>query len=53
MITAGELREWLSKFSRDDLIAIDDGGLTLVEVTPDGEETGVYLEVGGKPEVQP
>jgi len=26
MITAGELKEWAARFSRNDLIAIDDGG---------------------------
>jgi hypothetical protein len=40
-----ELLEWVESLSEDAEIAIDEGGLTLIEV--EGE---AYLEVGGSPE---
>jgi hypothetical protein len=43
-----ELREWLDLISIDavaqsDLIAIDDGGLTLIVQ----DDPGIYIEIGG------
>ena len=52
MITAGESNERATSNSRNDLIAIDDGGLRLVEVNGEGKETGITLEVGGLPETE-
>lgn len=55
MITKKALQRWIETLDEHALIAIDDGGLTLVEVRPDEddprqyEETGVYLQVGGVP----
>ena len=43
-ISIGELREWLDTLSDEASIAVDDGGLALVEVGGD-----TYLEVGGLP----
>ena len=43
MITVRELKEWLAPLGDDDLIAIDDGGLTL-------ESKLGWIEVGGWPE---
>lgn len=44
-ISAKEVIRWLRTLDQDAEIAIDDGGLTLVEI--DGE---AYLEVGGFPD---
>lgn len=41
----GEVREWLRDRSDDELIAIDEGGLTLVIVGDDED----YCEIGGEP----
>ena len=59
MIDKQELIRWLNTLPEDADVAIDEGGLTLVEVefipnhNPDYqgpyEETGAYLEVGGIP----
>lgn len=47
-MTKGEIRSWLDSISDDDeeLISIDDGGLTLVCVNA----PSIYIEVGGIPE---
>lgn len=50
MTSVKELREFLKRVHDDTNIAIDDGGLTLVLCTADGEETGSYIEVGGLPD---
>jgi hypothetical protein len=44
-----DLIEWLKTLPEDAGVAVDDGGLTLVELDDDGEETGNYHEVGGIP----
>jgi len=48
MVTIRELRDWLANVWHEDggdgMIAIDEGGLTLVVVGSDPEQ---YLEVGG------
>jgi hypothetical protein len=46
---AKDIREWLASFEDGDLIAIDEGGLTLVGLTPSGTPTMTYIEVGGVP----
>ena len=33
----------------DGEVAIDDGGLAIIEIDKDGEPTGAYLEAGGIP----
>lgn len=48
-MSASDVRSWLSTLDRDALVAVDDGGLTLVALTPDGRESGPYVEVGGIP----
>lgn len=48
MISKAVIKAWLEAFPDDAGIAVDDGGLTLVALTPDGEELG-YYEVGGIP----
>lgn len=43
-----EIRAWLHELGEEDtLIAIDDGGLSLVEIGENGFENGNRLEVGG------
>ena len=44
-----EIREWLDSFEEGDLIAIDEGGLALVGLTPSGAPTATYIEVGCVP----
>jgi len=46
-ISVRELREWAKSLPDDADVAVDDGGLVLVEVA--GE---AWLEVGGEPEQQ-
>ncbi len=50
MMSKKQLERWLKTLPKDSDIAIDDGGLQLIEIDTDGEETGDYLEIGGKPE---
>lgn len=51
MIPTPELKQWLAGRGSESAIAIDDGGLTLVELEAStGKETGHYLEIGGVPE---
>ena len=47
-MTVGELRKWLAKFSKDDLAAIDEGGLVL-EINGGKGSCENYLEIGGWP----
>lgn len=44
-----EVRDWVNSLDKRDSVAVDDGGLALVELDPNGVETGAYLEVGGVP----
>jgi hypothetical protein len=46
---AQDILEWLESFEDGDLIAIDEGGLALVGLTPSGAPTRAYIEVGGIP----
>ncbi len=50
MTQASELKAWLATIHDDHGVAVDDGGLTLVELDPNHQPTGAYLEVGGIPE---
>lgn len=50
MMKATELKRWLGSISDDSFVAIDEGGLALVELDENGIETDAYLEVGGIPE---
>jgi hypothetical protein len=47
MVKASELKRWLDTLGPDAFVAVDEGGLELVEV---GSRAGAYLEVGGVPE---
>jgi hypothetical protein len=49
-ISVKDVKAWSETLDPKGSIAIDDSGLSLVELTKDGEETGVYLEIGGVPE---
>lgn len=50
MIKAAELKRWLESLSEDADVAIDDGGLAIVELDERGNDTGAYLEIGGIPD---
>ena len=45
--TKQELLEWVESLNEESTVAIDDGGLTLVEIDDRGLETGAYFEIGG------
>jgi hypothetical protein len=47
-----ELVQWLKTLHDTDLIAVDDGGLTLVALDSGGMDSGAYLEIGGMPDEQ-
>jgi hypothetical protein len=54
MIAAKQLAEWLSTLEPGALVAIDDGGLTICQVTSetgphDETHAGPFLEIGGIP----
>jgi hypothetical protein len=49
MTDPNELIRWLKTLRPDHQVAIDDGGLTLVEIAPDGRPTDAYWEIGGLP----
>ncbi len=49
MVAIKDVTRWLKALDPGNFVAIDDGGLTLVELDPNGAETGAYLEVGGTP----
>lgn len=49
MIAKKELVEFIDSLPDDSNVAVDDGGLTLVEIDRNGEETGACIEVGGIP----
>lgn len=46
MMNVVEVRCWLAAIPEDHHVAVDDGGLTLVEV----EDNKNYIEIGGVPE---
>ncbi|MFF0532822.1 hypothetical protein ACFYT3_31165 [Nocardia amikacinitolerans] len=47
MITVHELRTWVSGLDLSGYVGIDQGGVTLVEVSADDPLSSAYLEVGG------
>lgn len=49
MVSVKELRAWLDTLPEDSSVGVDDGGLTLIEVNAEGDETAAYYEVGGLP----
>jgi hypothetical protein len=48
-IAVKELKAWVETLDEKNSVGVDDGGLTIVELTPEGTETGAYLEIGGVP----
>ena len=50
MMTKQEVLEWIETIADDSYIAIDEGGLSLVEVNADHKQTESYLEVGMTPD---
>jgi hypothetical protein len=50
MMDVFEVKRWLETLAPGSSIGIDEGGLTLREVTAQNEMTEAYCEVGGIPE---
>lgn len=50
MIAIAEIRRWLTTLDRHSSVAIDDGGVRLVEVNEYGQPTDAHLEIGGIPD---
>jgi hypothetical protein len=49
MIDIPELKRWIETLDPQGDVAVDEGGLTLLEIGKDGKPTGACLEVGGVP----
>ncbi len=49
MIAVTTLADWLKSLPNSSSVAVDDGGLTLVEIDKNGKQTDAYWEVGGVP----
>ena len=49
MIPIQEFKEWLNSLNPENSIAIDYGGLAVVEIGDNRKETGSYFEIGGVP----
>lgn len=49
MMDVTEVKLWLDTLSPDSSVAIDDGGLQLVEIDANGQQTESYVEIGGIP----
>jgi hypothetical protein len=47
MMTVPAVQDWLATLATTGYVAVDLGGLNLVEVDENGKETGAYLELGG------
>jgi len=43
MIAVKEIEKWLDSLHEDEMIGIDDGGLTMTV----NDNAGIYLEIGG------
>lgn len=50
MMSKKEIERWLATLPDDANVAIDEGGLCLVEVNDDGSESDAYIEVGLTPD---
>ena len=54
MISVKDLKEWLDELNPETFVAVDEGGLTLVQILPGHSGlSGNYLEVGGIPDSDP
>ncbi len=49
MTNPKEIIRWIKALPSSSSVAVDDGGLTLVEVDKNGKQTDAYLEIGGVP----
>lgn len=45
-----DVKRWLDTLQPGSSVAINDGGILLVEVDENNEQTGAWLEVGGTPD---
>lgn len=51
MMTIQELKRWLDTLDPNNSVAVDEGGLALIEVTPEGlRASAAYIEIGGQPD---
>jgi len=50
MMSKKEIERWLETLPDDADVAIDDGGLMLVEINAEGSQGDAYIEVGGIPD---
>jgi len=50
MMSKKEIERWLSTLPEDADVAIDEGGLSLVEINANGSQGHAYMEVGGIPD---
>lgn len=49
MMIVAVITRWMLTLQSDSFVAIDDGGLALIELDAEGRKTGAYLEIGGIP----
>jgi hypothetical protein len=49
MTSVEEVKEWLELLDDTNGVAIDDGGLRIVELDQNEKETGKFIEIGGIP----
>ncbi len=50
MMSKAEVVEWIGTLSDTSSVAIDEGGLTLVEIDVEGVPTRSCIEIGGVPD---
>jgi hypothetical protein len=50
MMSATEVLRWLNTLPNNSDVAIDEGGICLVEIDWEGNQTEAYLEIGGTPD---
>lgn len=50
MISVKEFADWVATLHPENGIAIDDGGLTVVEIDENNQLTGARFEIGGVPQ---
>jgi hypothetical protein len=48
MMKASELKAWVATLNDDDIVAIDDGGLAIIAITP-GNGIDAFIELGCMP----
>ena len=49
MMNTKQFKSWAASLDDDQSVAVDEGGLCIVELIKDNKETGRYCEIGGIP----